>query len=386
MVRAARQLFGLVLLLSSLVVAGLMWGLAPASYWPGRALAVVALGVLAYATAVVAAVRWPPSPPVIRRIRAARKRVRRLIRDRARTARGAARDQLTDQAHLALQKVDDVIVPAFESLVRLNLSLGERIAELERTDPPPSPDVLARSRAIFEQRRAAIASCAQFAADAQAELVELLHEADEEVLRRRLADWTKALDRLLSAVDTAIVGPAPPPSAMPTVEAVDAAPLASPPKEFHRLVERALKHLNNARALGESELVSQLRWSVRTAMLDQQLESSSQPTALDQGHALREILVAGIERLHVADPATSAQPPQYHILREEYVLQLENKVIQARHDIPETNFYRCRRDGVATLTAELWQRERRLAAAGEPPHPAGGGPVGNEPTAPAPRT
>src|SRR5436190_22483536 len=122
--RAALQPFGLALLLSSLAAAGLMWSLAPASYWPGRALAVAAIGVLAYAMAVVATRRWPPSPPAIRRIRAARERVRRLIRDRVSPAQGAARERLLDQAHLALNKIDDVVVPAFESLVRLNLSLG----------------------------------------------------------------------------------------------------------------------------------------------------------------------------------------------------------------------------------------------------------------------
>jgi hypothetical protein len=365
MAAAALQPFGLLLIPASLVVAGLMWSLAPASYWPSRGAAVLAVGILGYGTIVVAALRWPPSPPAIRRIRSTRERVRRLIWGRMRSVRSAARDRLLDQAQLAIRKIDDTINPAFVSLVELNLSLGAQIAELERADPPPSPAVLARSREIYERRRESILGCSQLATDAQAELVELLQEADEEVLLRRLIHWTEALDRIFSAVDAAIVGPDRPRVSEPIPATGDIPALPSPPKELKRLVERALKQLNNARALGEGELATQLSRSVLATLMDKQPDSSGQPTALDKGHALREILVSGIERLRVADK-DEAQPPQYHILREEYVLQLENKAIQARHDIPETNFYRSRRDGVEALTAELWQRESRLAAAREP--------------------
>ncbi|MBM2812369.1 MAG: hypothetical protein HW416_3128 [Chloroflexi bacterium] len=371
--------FGLLLLLASGLAAGVMWSLAPTSYWPNRAIGVVVTGFLAYVAVVIAASRWRPSPPAIRRIRSARLRVRRLIWDRLQRVKSAARERLLEEARRAVQQIDDTIIPAFESLVKLNLGLGAQIAALERADPPPSPAVLAPSREIHESRRGSITECAQLAADAEAELVQLLQEGDEDVLLRRLTDWTEALERIFDALDIAISGPGPlpapqppdlpevqPPESVPVPSLANIPALAPPSKDFQPLIERELRHLNNARALGESPLAAQLSRSILAIVMARQTGSSEQPTTLDKGHALREILVGGIERLRVADRETSAQPPQYHILREEYVLQLENKIIQVRHDIPETNFYKQRRDGVQALTAELWQRERQMEAASEP--------------------
>ncbi|MEA2641212.1 MAG: hypothetical protein QOF51_2606 [Chloroflexota bacterium] len=124
-----------------------------------------------------------------------------------------------------------------------------------------------------------------------------------------------------------------------------------------RLTEQALRRLNSPPALAESELTLRLSYTVAAG-----LNGTASPTALEQARALREAIVAAIERLK-PDEAVAAGSPgalQYTILREEYLQGLLNKQIMARHALSEGTFARNRRQAIAGLARELQEQEQRL--------------------------
>lgn len=121
-----------------------------------------------------------------------------------------------------------------------------------------------------------------------------------------------------------------------------------------RLTEAALRRLNNPAALARCGLAEQLPRTLAA-------RGAEAGTPLERAHALRELLIAAIERLKPPDrlPAGAPGALQYHILREEYVLALPNKQIVARHAISESTFHRQRREAIAILAQELGKQEGR---------------------------
>ena len=89
-------------------------------------------------------------------------------------------------------------------------------------------------------------------------------------------------------------------------------------------------------------------------------------TPLDQSHALREVLVAAIERLKAGDKEEAEQAIQYHVLRGEYVLGMATKHIMVRQAISESTLHRRRQEGIRAIAAELSARERALERSPEP--------------------
>jgi hypothetical protein len=139
-----------------------------------------------------------------------------------------------------------------------------------------------------------------------------------------------------------------------------------------RLIEQALRRLNNPSALGQCALGDRLALSLR-ASLERNPGSADQArsrgraaaiTPLERARGLRELLTAAIERLKPPDGNVSMENPaalQYHILAEEYLQGLLNKQIMARHAISEGTFHRNRRQAIWTLAQELKTREEHLA-------------------------
>jgi hypothetical protein len=130
-----------------------------------------------------------------------------------------------------------------------------------------------------------------------------------------------------------------------------------------RLTEQALRRLNNPAALARCDLLGRLPHTLRDARSTSGIHSG-EPTALEQAQALREVLVAAIERLKPLDGDHGIGSPaalQYNILREEYLQGLLNKQIMTRHSISEGTFNRNRRQAIWTLAQELQSREERLA-------------------------
>lgn len=353
--------------------------------WSDRASLVLACGLLAYAACAVVVGMLPPIPGSIRRIWEARQRIARLIRQRVNAVQGDGRDELERLARKARLRIDQEIVPAFLSLVRYNLSLRDQVRELARSVPPPEPRVLAPVRERYENRVSATEQCVQLAADAEAHLLLLLQGPDEREIAVKLNRWTRDLEQLLELINdvdkpkpesepsTPEPGWEPEPGVMltpgdqPDPQAAQGplypaslAPAEQPDADFVREVEWTLRHLNNANAVGKAPLPGRLARSV-AATYRRWDSPPVEPTALDKGHALRDGVIAAIERLKVADKPATEQPFSYHILWDAYVKELENYVVMQRHGIPTTNFYRIRKEAVAAVANELWQRERRLS-------------------------
>jgi hypothetical protein len=125
-----------------------------------------------------------------------------------------------------------------------------------------------------------------------------------------------------------------------------------------RLTEQALRRLNNPAALADCDLIDRLPAVLAASA------GGPDATPLERARALRDILTAAIEQLKPPDGDGIGAPAalQYHILREEYLQGLLNKQIMARHSISEGTFNRNRRQAIATLSRELENQERRLAA------------------------
>lgn len=127
-----------------------------------------------------------------------------------------------------------------------------------------------------------------------------------------------------------------------------------------RLTEEALRRLNRPSALAQCRLLGQIPHSLTLARSNDSGLALDIATPLEQASLLRGLLTTSIERLKPAD-RSSAAALQYQILREEYLLGLPNKQIVARHGLSESSFHRQRREAVAILALELWQREQTLA-------------------------
>jgi hypothetical protein len=145
-------------------------------------------------------------------------------------------------------------------------------------------------------------------------------------------------------------------------------------EHFLRLVEEALRRLNNPAALARCALVSELPRSLAAGRSDS--SPAAAPTPLQQAHQLRELLVAGISQLKPPDAEARRGDPaslHYAILYDEYVRGTPNQQIMTRHAIGEGTFHRHRRAAIAMLAHELRAGEERLAPAASllgPPNPS----------------
>jgi hypothetical protein len=135
-------------------------------------------------------------------------------------------------------------------------------------------------------------------------------------------------------------------------------------EHLDRLTQDALRKLNTPSSLARCGLLSRLPQTISRLLSERQDPSAATP--LEQAQALRECLVAAIERLKPPAGSTSPGDPgalQYNILREEYVLGLPNKQIMVRHSISEGTFHRNRRQAISALAQELSRQEELLQGA-----------------------
>jgi hypothetical protein len=231
---------------------------------------------------------------------------------------------------------------------------------------------LERLQAIYLHQQAAVDRCIQRSVNAEASLIALLLEEEEDALLGSLREWLADLAQIHAALAHALAGPTPAerPALSSEGEAL-AAPVPNdsvPSREysvglaeqpgFVELVEEALRHLNELGRLGRCGLAERLLRTLESVRQRSGQADAPQPTLLEQSHALRDVLVEAIERLNVGDKDATAQALQYHILREEYVLGMSTKHIMARHAISESTFHRYRHEAVRVLAAELATRER----------------------------
>jgi hypothetical protein len=134
-----------------------------------------------------------------------------------------------------------------------------------------------------------------------------------------------------------------------------------------RLTEQALRRMNNPSALADCELMGRIPNTVGEIYARNNGATSAPPTDLDRARALREALVAAIEKLRPPETDGRRERPaalQHLILREEYLEGLLNKQIMSRHAISEGTFHRNRRQAISSVARELQAREAHLVRTG----------------------
>jgi hypothetical protein len=136
-------------------------------------------------------------------------------------------------------------------------------------------------------------------------------------------------------------------------------------QDIARLVQDALRKLNNLSALSKCELVLRLP---RTLLASRpQLSHHGGPgelTPLGRAQALREVLIAAIELLKPPGESTGAGAPQalqYHILHEAYVQRRRIAYVMTRHSIGEAMYHRNRRAAISALARHLETQEELIA-------------------------
>jgi hypothetical protein len=135
-------------------------------------------------------------------------------------------------------------------------------------------------------------------------------------------------------------------------------------QDFARLVQEALRQLNNPSALSKCELALRLPGTLSASRT--QLSHHGGPgelTPLERGQALREVLTAAIERLKPPGESIGAGAPQalqYHILHEAYVQRRPTSYVISRHSISESTFHRNRREAISALAGHLETQEDQM--------------------------
>jgi hypothetical protein len=135
-------------------------------------------------------------------------------------------------------------------------------------------------------------------------------------------------------------------------------------EELVPLVEEALRKLNSPGALASCLLVERLPRTITARYAGAIDRRTEQLTPLDRAHALRDALVAAIERLRPESSEVGSPRPdaaQHTILHDAYVQGLPVKAILARNGISESTFHRYRRDATLVLARELASQEQALA-------------------------
>ena len=143
-----------------------------------------------------------------------------------------------------------------------------------------------------------------------------------------------------------------------------------PSADLLRLVEEALRRLNNPAALSRCGLLRRLPGILSTTRSEHSSGAMGAPGPLEQAQSLREVLVSAISQLKPPTGAIGASAPealQYYILHEEYVLRKSTSYIITHHSISESTFHRNRRAAVSAVARHLETQEELIALRQKPP-------------------
>jgi len=130
-------------------------------------------------------------------------------------------------------------------------------------------------------------------------------------------------------------------------------------KEFKKLVEDALRHIDDYTYLGEQQLAGLRVVELRLLQSDEEFV-----THIDRGKALSDILILAINKLKPAgdEPRGSQLPSrewyQYTVLHEAYVEGVMNRDIMSKLYISEGTFNRARRRAVRGVARALQEMEQ----------------------------
>jgi hypothetical protein len=374
--KALRHPSALSILIVSLALAAAVNAIPALRYWSPGAMWIILWGVVAY-LAAVAVLHWSRSHDQaieVSQLRAIRSSMARHLRDSEEAAGRVRPSELNVILRDRLQQLDELI-PALRQLAERQRALNAKLAAYESGRlPPPEPVVMRRLEGIRDRQNRAIGECVRQAANADATLMALLQEGDDERLGAKAKSWAEDFLSLHETLTEVLLGAdevtslAELPEYQLVPEEVLAAAVshnghaAQSEPAFARMVEDALRKLNRA-DLGACDLVTRLPRSLTAIRQTQQLELPSDPTPLDQGRALRALINSAIERLQPTDLDSSTTGAlQYYILHEEYVLERSNVSIQTRRGVSESTFHRLRREAISILARELQHQENASAA------------------------
>ena len=130
-------------------------------------------------------------------------------------------------------------------------------------------------------------------------------------------------------------------------------------KEFKKLVEDALRHIDDYTYLGQQQLAG-----LKVVELRLQQRDVEFVTHIDRGKALSDILIQAINKLRPAgeEPRGSQLPSrewyQYTVLHEAYVEGVMNRDIMSRLYISEGTFNRARRRAVRGVARAIQEMEQ----------------------------
>ena len=137
---------------------------------------------------------------------------------------------------------------------------------------------------------------------------------------------------------------------------------------LRNIVQQALQKLDNQAALIQYELLPLLSGSL--APKRPQGTGVGVPgelTPLEKAQALREVLIAAIERLKPPGERAGAGAPeavQYHILHEAYAQSGSVAYIITRHSISESTYHKRRRAAIDAVGHHILAQEKLIGAGG----------------------
>ncbi len=376
--------FGITLMAVTLLLAGTMWWRIGLDTWV--ILGIALLGLLAYFASVFAVGLWQPEPsePGLRQLYSIRRSMEATLADR-KAARGSGPSELERVLFEAISHLDRQVAPALRQLLDRHQDLSRHLDRYERGElPTPEAGVLQRLRDIHARQQVAIKESVQQASNAAATLVALLQEGDESKVATQAQAWAAELLSLYDAIAKVLRNEADRSELDEVGADVDVKPSTSignsspssidfsnnghSSEDFPRLVEEALRQMNNPDALSRCGLIYWLPGTLATGSRHTDHRAPAQPGPLDQAQALREVLVSAIERLKPVGEYVRAGAPealQHHILHEEYVLDKSTRYVMMRHGISESTFHRNRRAAISAVARQLETREELIAQGGK---------------------
>ena len=143
-----------------------------------------------------------------------------------------------------------------------------------------------------------------------------------------------------------------------------------PSADLLRLVEEALRRLNNPAALSRCGLVHRLPGILSNARSEHGRGVMDAPGLLGEAQSLREVIISAIDQLKPPTGAIGASAPealQYYILHEEYVLKKPTSYIITRYSLSESTFHRNRRAAVSAVARHLETQEELIALSQKQP-------------------
>ena len=389
----------LVLLGASLLLGIAMLTLPILRPWYGQAVWVFLLGFACYLL-IVAIVYWlrpTRRSPEVRELLRLRRRIAALHVELQRRPGARPNAVLIRKLDDAVRLLDEHLIPALQELVERRANLQRDLRRYERGEiRAPSPEMLRHLHEMLEHQNAAIDGCVQQAANAYAALIALLQVANDEDVANRAQEWAEGLATLYNALVDVLRGDDAPvredaevqgqDAEQANTEADDAGPagtemepverepepaeIESPPvpraspvdREFQRQVREALGCLRDLGRLGRCDLITSLPCTIAATLRERRNGHLGDPTSLEQAQALREILIAAVERLRPEDESPDdggGAVSGYRVLR---LLYLEGKTIEqveAIVHVANRTVYRYRDSAVEVVACELRQREER---------------------------